>query len=62
MLDSSGEIWFAQVLNLKYRNLREGQYVRIRGANLEHYEKYERTFGFKAQSNIMLLPYPCLLA
>lgn len=62
VMDESKEIWFAQVFNLKYRWLREGQFVRIRSANLENHDKYERTFGLKHYSNILSLPYPCLIA
>lgn len=47
---------------MKYRWLREGQYIRIRSANLEHYDKYDRTFGLKPYSNILSLPYPSALA
>lgn len=47
---------------MKFRWLKEGQYVRIRGASLEHHDKYERTVGLKNYSNIMTLPYPSLLA
>lgn len=32
--DESGEIWTTQVFNVKYRWLREGQYIRVRGATL----------------------------
>jgi hypothetical protein len=45
---------------MKYRWLREGQFIRIRSANLEHYSKYERTFGLKPYSNILSIPYPSL--
>ncbi len=62
VVDDSGEMWFGQVFTAKYRKLREGQYVRIRSACLEHHDKYERTFGVKAHSNILILPYPCQLA
>lgn len=62
VIDDSGEIWFSQVYNMKFRWLREGQYVRIRSATLEHHDKYERTFGLKTQSNILSLPYPSVLA
>lgn len=37
VIDCSNEIWHCQVLNLKYRFLREGQYIRIRAATLEHH-------------------------
>lgn len=36
--------------------------MRIRSANLEHYDKYTRTFGVHAKSNILSLPFPCLIA
>ena len=36
--------------------------MRIRSANLEHYDKYENTFGLKPYSNILTLPFPCLIA
>lgn len=36
--------------------------MRIRQASLEHYDKYEKTFGLKSFSNILSLPYPSLAA
>ena len=62
VVDDANQIWFCQVLNMKFRWLREGQYVRIRAATLEHHDRYERTFGLKSYSNILSLPYPSLLA
>ncbi len=35
--DDTGEIYFTQIYNLKFRSLREGAYVRIRSANLENH-------------------------
>jgi hypothetical protein len=46
---------------MKYRWLREGQIVRIRSATLENYEKAFQTFGLKAYSNILSLPYPSFI-
>lgn len=34
VIDDSNQIWFCQLLNLKYRWVREGQVVRIRSATL----------------------------
>jgi hypothetical protein len=34
VIDSSNEIWHAQLLNNKYKQLKEGQCVRIRQATL----------------------------
>lgn len=62
VIDESNEIWFVQVHNLKYMWLREGQFVRIRSATLEHHEKYTRTFGLKPYSNILSMPYPSHIA
>lgn len=62
VIDDSGEIWHFQLLNLKYRWLREGQYVRIRAATLANHAKYAKTFGLRHYSNIMSLPFPCALA
>ncbi|TNV79559.1 hypothetical protein FGO68_gene16809 [Halteria grandinella] len=63
VVDASNQVWFCQVLNLKYKYLKEGQYVRIRSATLEHHEKYNegRSFGFKQYSNILSLPAQSLL-
>ena len=62
--DSNNEIWYCQLLNFKFKCVREGQYVRIRSATLEHHEKYneQRSFGLKQYSNILSLPSPSLLA
>ena len=63
LIDSTGEIWHSSVYNIKYRCLREGQYVRIRAGTLMNHNKgYERTFGLRPYSNILTLPYPCKLA
>ncbi len=64
VIDASNELWHCQVLNLKYRFLREGQYVRIRAATLEHHQNCldGRSFGLKNYSNILSLPYPSVLA
>ena len=63
VIDGSNEIWHCQVLNMKYRFLREGQYVRIRAATLEHHQNSfdARTFGLKNYSNILSLPVPSTL-
>jgi hypothetical protein len=34
VIDDSGEIWHSSVFNVKYRTIKEGQYVRIRAASL----------------------------
>ncbi len=64
MIDDANEIWHCHVYNNKYRNLKEGQYVRIRACSLMNFgnKGYEKTFGFRPQSNILALPYPCKLA
>ena len=63
VIDDSDEIWHCQANNYKFRHLREGYYVRIRAATLMYHDKdYERTFGLRAFSNILCLPYPCQLA
>lgn len=62
VLDESGEIWHSQIFNVKYRWIKEGQYVRIRGATLANHPGYERTFGMRPYTNILSLPYPCKLA
>jgi len=62
-MDESGEIWHSQPYNAKYRALQEGQYVRIRAANLiSHSTDYKRTFGMRPYTNILSLPEPCKLA
>lgn len=45
---------------MKYRFLREGQFVRIRSATLEHHQNSQdgKTFGLKNYSNILSLPQP----
>lgn len=63
VIDDGGEIWHCQVYNSKYRFLKEGLYVRIRGGTLQYHSKgYERTFGLRPYGNIINLPYPCKLA
>ena len=62
IIDESGEVWYCQILNMKFRWVREGQFVRIRSGCLDHYDKYENTFGLKPYSNILSLPYPCKIA
>ena len=64
VMDDSNQFWTCHIHNMKYRFLREGQYVKIRGATLEHHEKSAsgRSFGLKNYSNIMSLPYPSKLA
>ena len=64
VIDDSNQIWFCQILNNKYRSLREGHFVRIRAVTLEHHQRYAegRSFGLKNHSNIMTLPFPCFLA
>lgn len=63
VIDDGGEIWHCQIYNSKYRYLKEGLYVRIRGGTLQYHSKgYERTFGLRPYGNIINLPYPCKLA
>jgi hypothetical protein len=62
VVDDSNQIWFTQVFTAKYRKIQEGNFVRIRGATLEHHEEYDNCFGLKPQSNILNLPYPCKMA
>lgn len=62
VIDDSGEIWNCQVHSNKFRFLKEGLYVRIRGGTLQHHSKLYRTFGLRPYSNIINLPYPCKLA
>ena len=64
IIDDSNELWHCHVYNNKYKSLREGQYVRIRGCTLMNFANkgYEKTFGLKAHSNILVLPYPCKIA
>jgi hypothetical protein len=62
VIDDSGEIWHCQVHTNKFRFLKEGLYVRIRGGTLQHHSKMHRTFGLRSFSNIINLPYPCKLA
>ena len=62
VIDDSGEIWHSSVYNLKYRSIKEGQYVRIRAASLVNHMNYAKTFGMRPYSNILSLPFPCKLA
>jgi len=64
VIDDSNELWHCQVYNAKYRFLREGQYVRIRGCTLYNFANkgYDKTFGLKPFANILSLPYPSYLA
>jgi hypothetical protein len=64
VMDDSNQFWTCHIHNMKYRFLREGKYVKIRGATLEHHEKSAsgRSFGLKNYSNIISLPYPSKLA
>lgn len=59
VIDESGEIWHSSVYNVKYRSIKEGQYVRIRAASLVNHKGYPKTFGMRPYSNILTLPYPC---
>ena len=45
-----------QILNQKYKDIKEGQVVRIRQATLQNHKNYERVFGLKSHSNISSLP------
>lgn len=62
VIDDSGEIWHSSVYNIKYRSIKQGQYVRIRAASLANHLGYSKTFGMRPYSNILTLPYPCKLA
>ena len=62
VIDDSCQIWHTQILNQKFKNLREGQFVRIRQATLTNHKNYNRVFGLKNHTNIMSLPYPCKFA
>lgn len=62
VIDDSGEIWHASVYNVKYRTIKQGQYVRIRAASLVNHAGYHKTFGMRPYSNILTLPSPCKLA
>jgi hypothetical protein len=62
-VDESGSLWHSQPFNAKYRLLKQGDYVRIRAATLSsHSTGYERTFGMRHYTNILLLPASCKLA
>ena len=62
VIDDSGEIWHSSIYNVKYRSIKEGQYIRIRAASLVNHKGYSKTFGMRPYSNILTLPYPCKLA
>lgn len=62
VMDASNQIWFCQILNQKFRGLKENSYVRMRSVTIENHLEYPNTFGFKHYSNILQLPYPCKLA
>lgn len=61
-VDNSGEIWNCQVMNMKYKDLKEGQYIRIRQATIQNHVNYAKTFGIKHHGNIMTLPDQCKIA
>jgi len=62
-IDNSGQVWHLCFMHFWFKWLRQGQYVRIRGATLaNHHKEYVQTIGLKPQSNILSLPYPCQLA
>lgn len=61
-IDSSNEIWHCQIMNLKYKWLAEGQYIRVRQATIQNHKSYHRVFGIKSHTNIMSLPHPCKIA
>lgn len=58
VVDDSNQLWHCHVHHFKYRYLREGQYVRIRSATLQHHDRCldGRSFGLKSHSNILSLP------
>lgn len=64
VIDDSNELWHCQIYNVKYKGVREGAYVRIRGCTVMNFANkgYERTFGLRPFSNILTLPYPSKLA
>ena len=62
VIDQSNEIWHVQILNQKFKWLREGHFVRIRQATLQNHKNYTRVFGLKSHSNILILPPYCKLA
>lgn len=62
VIDQSNEIWHMQILNQKYKDIKEGQVVRIRQATLQNHKNYNRVFGLKSHSNISSLPSHCKLA
>lgn len=64
VIDGGNELWTCQVYNRKNMWLREGAYIRIRGASIQDYygkTGYERYFGLTLFSNILVLPMPCKL-
>ena len=62
VIDQSNEIWHVQVLNQKFKWLTEGNYVRIRQATLQNHKNYNKVFGLKSHSNILILPPNCKLS
>ena len=62
VIDQSDEIWHMQILNQKYKDIKEGQVVRIRQATLQNHKNYNRVFGLKSHSNISSLPEHSVLA
>jgi len=64
VIDGGNELWTCLVYHEKYKYLKEGAYIRIRGASIKDYygkQGYERYFGFDYFSNILVLPMPCKL-
>ena len=56
MVDESNEIWFTQVFQPKYKWVREGQYVRVKGASVVGQEKESKVLTLRWASNILSIP------
>lgn len=60
VIDDSNEVWFTEVYISRFRWLKEGQYVKIKTANV--YEHGPRFFSLRFASNILSLPFNCQIA
>ncbi len=56
VVDESGEVWFCKVYTKKFKWIREGQTVKIRGASVYDQVAGSRQFSLKFASNILTLP------
>lgn len=56
VVDESNEVWCTQIYTSKYKWLREGQLVKIRGVNRNERELASKEFCLRFASNIITIP------